>query len=174
MNPAIDETRRTVQAHAPGGTQPLLSVTGLNISFRQRGLALEAVRDVSFDIGPGEFVGVVGESGSGKSVTALAVMGLLDPRITQVTGSALLAGKDLLTLGASELRRTRGRDVGMVFQEPMTALDPVFTVGHQLTETLHAHGSEPSRCWRRWAFPTRNSGTRRIRISFPAGCGSGR
>jgi peptide/nickel transport system ATP-binding protein len=139
MNPAIDETRRTIQAHAPGGTQPLLSVSGLNISFRQRGLALEAVRDVSFDIGPGEFVGVVGESGSGKSVTALAVMGLLDPRITQVTGSALLAGKDLLTLGAQELRRTRGRDVGMVFQEPMTALDPVFTVGHQLTETLHAH-----------------------------------
>ena len=125
---------------APGGSpEPLLALSGLNISFRQRTTASEAVRNLSFEIGHGEFVGLVGESGSGKSVTALAIMGLLDPRMAIVSGSVRLGGRELLGARPTDLRRIRGRDIGMVFQEPMTALDPVFTVGHQVTETLHAH-----------------------------------
>ena len=121
------------------GQEPLLAASGLNISFRHRTAASEAVRNLSFEIGHGEFVGLVGESGSGKSVTALAIMGLLDPRVAVVSGSVRLGGRELLGARPRELRRIRGRDIGIVFQEPMTALDPVFTVGHQLTETLHAH-----------------------------------
>jgi peptide/nickel transport system ATP-binding protein len=138
MRPTI--TTSTGTGAPPGaGPEPLLALSGLNISFRQRRTASEAVRNLSFEIGAGEFVGLVGESGSGKSVTALAIMGLLDPRVAIVSGSVRLGGRDLLTAGPGELRRIRGRDVGIVFQEPMTALDPVFTIGHQLTETLHAH-----------------------------------
>jgi peptide/nickel transport system ATP-binding protein len=124
----------------PGaGQEPLLALSGVNISFRQRTTASEAVRNLSFEVGHGEFVGLVGESGSGKSVTALAIMGLLDPRVAIVSGSARLGGRELLGTRPAELRRIRGRDIGMVFQEPMTALDPVFTIGHQLTETMRAH-----------------------------------
>jgi peptide/nickel transport system ATP-binding protein len=130
---------RAVEPVSPTQRETLLSVQGLSITFGKGNNAIEAVRNVDFEIGRGEFVGVVGESGSGKSVTALAIMGLLDSRVSHVSGSAVLDGQNLLAMNDRELRRIRGRNIGMVFQEPMTALDPVFTVGHQLTETVQAH-----------------------------------
>ena len=100
---------------------------------------VQAVRDVSFTVAAGEIVGLVGESGSGKSVTALALMGLLPRGLSRTTGSAMLGGRDLLALSPAELVKARGRDISMIFQEPMTALDPVFRVGDQIAETIRAH-----------------------------------
>jgi len=114
---------------------PLLSVRDLTVSFGGR---VTAVRDASFDVRPGELLGVVGESGSGKSITALAVMGLLPPTAS-VTGSILFDGQDLLVMPRSRLRKLRGREIGMIFQEPMTSLNPVFTIGDQITEAILVH-----------------------------------
>jgi peptide/nickel transport system ATP-binding protein len=99
------------------------------------------VNGLSYTVGAGETVAVVGESGSGKSVSVLALVGLLPPRTATVTGRALLHGEDLLTMAPERLRQVRGPGVGMVFQDPMTSLNPVLTVGRQLTEGLRAHGS---------------------------------
>ncbi|HEX4816947.1 MAG TPA: ABC transporter ATP-binding protein [Nonomuraea sp.] len=102
--------------------------------------AVELVRDVSFGIGPGERVGLIGESGSGKSLTALSLMGLLPEGVT-ATGRATLGGRDLLGVPESRLKRLRGRDVSMVFQEPMTALNPLMRVGPQIAEVMTLHGT---------------------------------
>ena len=112
----------------------LLSVHDLRIAFGGR----EVVRGISFDVAAGETLGLVGESGSGKSATALAVMRLLGPNAS-VSGSIQLGDEDLLALPEEAMRRRRGREVAMVFQEPMTALNPVMTVGRQIAEALEAH-----------------------------------
>ena len=117
----------------------LLSVEGLRVSFATGGGWAETVSDVSLAVHPGEVVGIVGESGCGKSVTALAIMGLLPRRTTRVTGRVLFEGNDLLAQNDRAMRRVRGRRIGMVFQEPMSALDPVFPVGEQIAETLRRH-----------------------------------
>lgn len=118
----------------------LLDVRDLTISFDTvRGRA-QAVSGSSFTIGAGERVGMVGESGSGKSLTGLALLGLTPPA-AQVDGSVLLNGRDLLSLTRKELQQTRGQQVSMIFQEPMTALDPVFTVGQQISATFRTHQS---------------------------------
>jgi len=120
----------------------LLEVRDLSISFpggSGRGSAAsKAVDGVSFDVEAGQVAGLVGESGSGKSVTSLAVMGLL-PHTARVSGSASFDGRDLLTTPERELEGVRGRDVAMVFQDPMTSLNPVVTVGTQITEVLRRH-----------------------------------
>ena len=116
----------------------LLTVSDLTISFQTpRGVA-EAVSGSSFSIAAGERVGMVGESGSGKSLTGLALLGLTPPAAI-VEGSVSLNGQEVLGLGKKELRKMRGQQVSMIFQEPMTALDPVFTVGQQISATFRAH-----------------------------------
>lgn len=117
---------------------PLLSVQGLHVSVAHPHGRTELVRDASFDVSAGEIVGLVGESGSGKSLTALAIMRLLEAPV-EVRGRVLLNGRDLLLLRESQMRGVRGADVTMAFQEPMTALDPMSTVGAQLAETVRAH-----------------------------------
>ncbi|MFT7602196.1 MAG: peptide/nickel transport system ATP-binding protein, partial [Acidimicrobiales bacterium] len=119
-------------------TTPLLEVKDLTVSFLTPHGMVEAVSGSNFSISPGERVGVVGESGSGKSLTGLSLL-RLTPKAAQVGGQILLDGQDLLNLSQKEMQRIRGRDVSMVFQEPMTALDPVFTVGQQISATFRAH-----------------------------------
>jgi oligopeptide/dipeptide ABC transporter ATP-binding protein len=121
----------------------LLRVAGLTISFPRRGDRredrIEVVRDLSLDLGRGEFVGLVGESGSGKSLTALAVLRLLPPAARIDAGSIELEGLSLLDLPEEAMRPVRGGRVAMVFQEPMTALNPVLTIGFQVAEAVRAH-----------------------------------
>jgi oligopeptide transport system ATP-binding protein len=119
--------------------EPLLSVQDLRVQFWTRRGTIHAVNGVSFDIAAGETLGIVGESGCGKSVTSLAVLGIL-PRAGRVTsGTAHFGGRDLLELSDRELRRIRGREIAMIFQDPMTSLNPVLTVGRQIREALKTH-----------------------------------
>ncbi|MFV0309784.1 MAG: ABC transporter ATP-binding protein [Desertimonas sp.] len=127
----------------------MLSVEDLAVYFDTPTGEVQAVHDVAFTIGEGETVGMVGESGSGKSVTALAIMRLLQSPPARITGSVVMDGRDLLALSESEMRGIRGREIGMIFQEPMTALDPLFTVGSQISETLRAHQNISRRAARR-------------------------
>ena len=124
---------------AAPAAQPLLTVRDLSIAFRHRDGEVAITRDVSFDILPGERVGLVGESGCGKTVTGLSLLRLLPKRSVRLRGQILFDGQDLIRLSPRQLRAVRGRDISMIFQEPMTALDPVFTIGEQLSETLRAH-----------------------------------
>ncbi|NYG57667.1 peptide/nickel transport system ATP-binding protein [Nocardioides daedukensis] len=120
--------------------QPLLAVRNLSVTFSSRGTRpVRAVDEVSFEIRPGQHLGLVGESGSGKSVTSLAIMGLLPARSSKVEGEVLYAGRDLLSLGSKEMAGLRGKDIAMVFQDPMTSLNPVVKIGLQLTEVLRRH-----------------------------------
>ncbi len=117
---------------------PLLRVRDLSVELQtHRGPAC-AVRDVSFSLEPGETLGLIGESGSGKSITAMALLGLL-PENARVTGSIVFEGRELVGLRERELCALRGDRIGMIFQEPMTALNPVHTVGHQVAEPLRLH-----------------------------------
>jgi peptide/nickel transport system ATP-binding protein len=119
---------------------PLLEVDHLSISFRDRA----AVRDLSFSIQQGEVLGLVGESGSGKSVSSLAILRLLDTA-ARVEGAIRFAGKDLLRLRPKEMRHYRGGKIAMIFQEPMTALNPVMSVGRQIAEALETHQPDRDR-----------------------------
>jgi peptide/nickel transport system ATP-binding protein len=118
---------------------PSLKVTDLNTSFRTDDGVVRAVSGVSFELDEGQTLGVVGESGSGKSVTFLSVMGLLDPRQAQITGSVQLEGEELLGASNARLRQLRGRKIGMIFQDPMTSLNPVKSIGWQLEEAVLIH-----------------------------------
>ncbi len=122
----------------------LLEVTDLRVTLRTaRGMA-DALREVSFTMGRGDTLGLIGESGCGKSITALALMGLL-PEGAQVTGSIRFDGTELTALDEAALCRIRGQRIGMVFQEPMTALNPLQTVGHQIAESLRLHKGTDAR-----------------------------
>jgi len=117
---------------------PVLSVRNLKVSFPSEAGRVDAVRGVDFDLHPGRTLGIVGESGSGKSVTSLAVMGLL-PEYAAVSGSITLNGRDLLGLDDRQLSTIRGRELGMIFQDPLSSLTPIFSVGRQLVEALQIH-----------------------------------
>ena len=119
--------------------EPLLQVQDLRVEFPARRGTRVAVDGVSFDIAPGEVLGVVGESGAGKSVTGAAVIGLLDAPGRITAGRIRFDGRRIDDLPASELRRLRGRQIGSIFQDPLTALNPLFTVGDQIVETMRAH-----------------------------------
>jgi oligopeptide/dipeptide ABC transporter ATP-binding protein len=121
------------------GSSPALSVVDLTVSFATRRGVATVVDRVSWSVRPGETLAVVGESGSGKSVSALAVMGLLPSPPARVTGEVWMDGQDLLTASPRERRRTRGRSIGLVFQDPMTSLSPYLTVGRQVTEGMAHH-----------------------------------
>jgi oligopeptide/dipeptide ABC transporter ATP-binding protein len=133
-------------AHRPSDfdpAAPLLSVTDLNVRFPTEDGLVHAVRGVDYTLRPGEVLGIVGESGSGKSVTSLAVMGLL-PESARVTGSVRYRGHELLDQRDREMSRIRGRGISMIFQDPMTSLDPVYRVGDQIEETLRIHDKDLS------------------------------
>ena len=118
----------------------LLEIRNLSVTFQRRGgAATRAVDGVSYAVKPGEIVGIVGESGSGKSVTSLALMGLLPTRGVQVSGEALYRGRNLLALSAREMSDLRGSELAMVFQDPMSSLNPVVPIGTQVTEVLLRH-----------------------------------
>jgi oligopeptide/dipeptide ABC transporter ATP-binding protein len=118
---------------------PILSVEDLHVQFWTGRGTVHAVNGISFDIAPGETLGIVGESGCGKSVTSLALLGIL-PRAGRVTrGTATFDGRDLLKLKDEQLRSIRGREIGMIFQDPMTSLNPVLSIGKQIREPLEAH-----------------------------------
>jgi peptide/nickel transport system ATP-binding protein len=120
-------------------TEKLLEVRDLRVHFPTEDGLVKAVDGVSFSLDPGERLGVVGESGSGKSVTFLALMGLLDRKTAKVTGEILFRGQDLLKLRPDEFRRIRGSEIGMVFQDPMSSLHPLYKVGKQIAEAIQAH-----------------------------------
>jgi len=145
--------------------EPLLSVRNLRTVFGSGPGALVAVDDVSFDVAPREVVGIVGESGSGKSVTALSIMGLLpQPQGRIAAGEIRFEGRDLLAMSARERRALRGGAMGMIFQEPMTSLNPVFTIGDQIVETIRQHERMGARAARARAVDTLG----RVGIAMPA------
>ncbi len=163
-----------------GSVAPVLSVKNLNTSFRVGDGWRTVVRNMSFDIAPRETVAIVGESGSGKSVTSLSIMRLLPQKTSRIEGQVLLGGRDLLALPEDEMRKVRGNDISMIFQEPMTSLNPIFPIGKQIAEALTVHKSiskaeakaEVIRLLERSAFRMPRAGSTNIRISFPAVCAS--
>jgi peptide/nickel transport system ATP-binding protein len=120
------------------GADPILTVKGLGVDFWVDGRWYPAARDMNYEVRPGEVLAIVGESGSGKSSSSMALIGLTPPN-GRVVGSAVLNGTELVGLTGARLRRARGRDVAVIFQEPMTALNPVYTVGFQIVETVRTH-----------------------------------
>ena len=133
----------TPAASSPGASTshaaPLLSVSNLRIEFPTRHGTLRAVHDISFDIAPGEILGVVGESGAGKSLTGAAIIGLIDPPGRIAGGQIHLGGRRIDNLPYEAMRRVRGREIGAVFQDPLTSLNPLYTIGRQLVETIQTH-----------------------------------
>jgi peptide/nickel transport system ATP-binding protein len=122
-------------------SEPVLSVRNLEVAFPTRRATLTAVDDISFDIAAGEVLGVVGESGAGKSLTGAAIIGLLEPPGRIMGGEVRLSGRRIDNLSAEEMRKIRGRRIGMVFQDPLTSLNPLYRIGDQIVETIRAHSS---------------------------------
>ena len=171
---------REDQRISPPSDDIILSVQGLSLCFfTNRGVG-QAVRDVSFDLRRGETLGLVGESGCGKSATVLSIVGLQPKATARITqGKVMFRGKDLVQMSARELRRYRGKHIAMVLQDPMTALNPVYTIGNQLFETLQLHlrlkrrrssGGRQSTCLACCAFRRQRSASAAIRISSRAAC----
>jgi peptide/nickel transport system ATP-binding protein len=126
------------------GTDAVLEVEDLHVRFPTEDGVVNAVRGVSFTLRPGEVLGIVGESGSGKSVTSAAIMGLL-PSTAKIDGSVRFRGRELLGLGDAAMSNVRGKSIAMIFQDPMTSLDPVYRVGNQIAETVRQHDKSISR-----------------------------
>ncbi len=124
------------------GGEPLLAVRDLSVTYASRGGDLRAVRDVSMDVGAGEIVGVVGESGCGKSTLSAAFLRLLPPNGRIVGGSIGFGGKDITSVGHEDMRRLRGRQIAMIFQDPLTSLNPTFTIGSQMRDAGLAHAAQ--------------------------------
>jgi oligopeptide/dipeptide ABC transporter ATP-binding protein len=131
---------------ATSAREPLLSVRNLSTTFATEGGMVQAVRDVSWDVYPGEILGVVGESGSGKSVSVASILGLVPTPPGIVSGGPVMfEGRDLLTMPERQLRHIRGREIAMIFQDPMTSFNPVRTIGRQISEAIRVHDRKVSR-----------------------------
>ena len=141
--PAASATQPASDAATTGGANALMSVRGLGIRFKTSHGVWQATRRIDFDIAPGERIGIVGESGCGKTITGLSMLRLLPNNLAGLDGSIWFDGIDLATCSPRAMRAIRGRRIAMIFQEPMSALDPVFTVGHQIAETLRVHTGIP-------------------------------
>src|SRR5262245_22411796 len=155
-----------VEPLSAGATrQPVLRVEGLTTELRTGTGNVTAIDDVTFDLDPGETLGLVGESGCGKSLTCLSILRLIPSGLGRTTrGKVLLEGQDPLTLSESEMRRHRGRRIGVILQDPMTSLNPVLTIGDQVGEAIRqARGVR-----RRGLVETVVDALRRMRISAPA------
>jgi peptide/nickel transport system ATP-binding protein len=157
---------------------PLLEVKDLTVSFPTSDGLVQAVRGVTFTVEAGRTLGIVGESGSGKTVLTQTLLGLTPG--ADVSGQAVFSGTDLLKLSEDRLRRVRGAQISVIFQDPLTSLHPLYKVGWQIVEMIRAHDrspasrrppSVPSTCCAGWAFPGRSSACTTIRTSSPAGCG---
>ncbi len=129
----------TAMEEGGGSVTPVLSVRNLSTSFRVNDEWKTVVRNISFDVAPRETVAIVGESGSGKSVTSLSIMRLLPKNSSRIEGQILLNGRELLSLPEEQMRQVRGNDISMIFQEPMTSLNPIFPIGKQIAEALTVH-----------------------------------
>jgi peptide/nickel transport system ATP-binding protein len=137
---ALDPTEISPASRPPGGSVPLLSVRGLSVTFQTEAGTVNAVDGVSFDLYPGETLALVGESGSGKSVTAMSILRLIESQRGRVrAGRIFFEGRDLLSMSPADVRGVRGNRIGMVFQEPMSSLNPVYTLGDQIGEPLVLH-----------------------------------
>jgi oligopeptide/dipeptide ABC transporter ATP-binding protein len=135
-----DDVEPTIIRDAPRPGTPLLAVKDLHVEFSGRGRVVHAVRGLSYEIRAGETIGLVGESGSGKSVSALSLLGLLPKRASRISaGSALFEGKEILHLPDERLRKIRGARIAMIFQDPLSSLNPVLTIGRQITEAVETH-----------------------------------
>ncbi|WP_025770048.1 dipeptide ABC transporter ATP-binding protein [Thioalkalivibrio sp. HK1] len=145
-------TRAPVLESAGSAKAPVLQVENLRVEFPTRRGTLVAVDDISFRIDPGEVLGVVGESGAGKSLTGAAIIGLLEPPGRIAGGRILFAGERIDTLGRQEMRRLRGRHIAMIFQDPLTSLNPLYTIAHQLIETIRTHLDMSERAARKHAI----------------------
>jgi peptide/nickel transport system ATP-binding protein len=162
------------------GPSPLLEVRHLRVEFPTRRGTLRALDDVSFDIAPGEVLGVVGESGAGKSLTGAAIIGLLEPP-GRIAGGEIRWRASASTPGADEMRSIRGRQIGAIFQDPLTSLNPLYTVGRQLVETIRTHlplsqaqaRERAIQLLRDTGIPAPEAGWTTTRTSSPAACASG-
>ena len=140
---ASQSVRDVVEGDSRQANRPLLEVKDLSVTFTGRGGPLYAVKDLSYSVRKGEALGIVGESGSGKSVGVLAVAGLLERSPVEIEGSVIFEGEDLLAVSQSRLREIRSRRIGFMFQDPDTSLNPVLTVGRQVSESLQVHIGMP-------------------------------
>jgi len=136
----------TTESPVRRGPGPFLAVRDLAVQFTTEEGVVHAVDGLSFDLEKGTTLGIVGESGSGKSVTSLAILGLHDPKRTTIAGQILLGGRDIVGLDEESIRRLRGRDMAMIFQDPLSALHPYYTVGRQVAEAYRVH--HPDASWR--------------------------
>jgi len=159
----------------------ILSVRDLVVKFSLRGRTLTAIRSADLDLYEGETLAIVGESGSGKSVFTKTFIGMLDKNGRVDSGSIMFEGRDLAKFSSEkDWLEVRGKKISMVFQDPMTALNPLRTVGSQIAEVFELHRGlvgkrrsvAPSKCWNAWEFPMRGIGTGSFRTSFRAACAS--
>ncbi len=139
MNAMQDKSAVQPASRAGAAATPLLRVKDLVVEFPTRNGTLRALDKISFDIAPGEVLGVVGESGAGKSLTGAAIIGLLEPPGRIAGGEILLEGRRIDNLGHEEMRHIRGRRIGAIFQDPLTSLNPLYSIGRQLIETIRTH-----------------------------------
>ena len=169
-----------IESTVPEREPALLSVQGLRIEFLTRQKWLPVMEDATFSLARGTTLGLVGESGSGKTVSALAVMGLLPAKVSRVTGSILFEQQELTTLSPAGLRKLRGSEIAMIFQEPMTSLNPAYTVGNQIAEQVRAHSDISRAAAKKVAIemldrveiPQAGLGRRTIRTRSRVGCAS--